>query len=117
MAMIAVMEREIPRGEAAPHVMEIAEQLQLRVGDVATIDVHHEPGYLADLSVTPHVARALAISIVGIGSGFVVSLGDRGFRRAELDDTVSGRADLASLVEGAIVGRGWGKRKKWPAYR
>lgn len=111
------MSRNNPETGAAAHVMAIVEQLEREIGDVATVDVQGRPGYLADLIVTPHVRGALTISVVGMGAGYVVTVGDSGFIRAELENTSDGRQELAALIAGAIEGRGWSKKRKYPPYR
>jgi hypothetical protein len=87
-----------------PEVLaKIADRLQSQLAAVAKVELKYEPGYLADLLVTPSDERAATIGVVALANSFMISRDHGGIR--SFDNDATGRAKLDMFVEAAIRGR------------
>ena len=112
-----------PSRDAAEVVAVIAQRLGDAFSDVALFELKYVHEYLADLGITPNAPGSVGMSLVGMGDGFVFTIVDKTYRRWEIENNASGRAELDALLADVIEGRmtfsRWPFRRRgtYPAYR
>ncbi|MDQ1546059.1 MAG: hypothetical protein QOH69_963 [Actinomycetota bacterium] len=104
-------------------VAALTDRLRAEYSDVATFDLKYLSGYLSDLFVIPAAVGGASLSLVGLATEFVFTVGHERYRRWEIANNVAGRAELDGLIADVIEGRMgirrglFGSRGYYAAYR